>query len=67
MKWYWLWGIIFIVLGIWTLIPVSTASKPCLVGYYAHCTFTPVSTVMCFALSGLFYWLGRRKVKHTTK
>ena len=43
MKQYW--GVIlWVALGIWTLIPVS-ASKPCIAGYYAHCTFTPISTV----------------------
>lgn len=51
--------IVFVVLGISTLIPAS-ASKPSLLGYYAHCSFTPVSTAICFVLAGLIYWLGSR-------
>ena len=29
-----------------TLVPVL-AGKPSLLGYYAHCPFTPISTVIC--------------------
>lgn len=66
MKRYWLLFTIFVVLGIWTLIPAKV-SKPCLVGYYAHCSFTPISTIICFALAVVFYWLGRRKAKAMQK
>jgi len=61
MKWYW-WALtaIFIILGIVTLVPAS-ASKPSLLGYYAHCSFTPVSTIICWALAATFYWIGKRK------
>jgi len=60
MKWYWwLLTTIFAVLGISTFIPAS-ASKPCLLGYYAHCSFTPVSAVICWVIAGACYWLGRR-------
>jgi hypothetical protein len=52
--------IVFILLGFSTIIP-APASKPSLLGYYAHCSFTPVSTVILWALAGLIYWLGRRK------
>jgi polyferredoxin len=63
MKWYyWLGTIIFIVLGIWTLIP-APASKPCLLGYYAHCSFTPISTLICFAIAGFIYFFGKKKRK----
>jgi len=45
MKWYyWLGSILFVLLGFWTLIPAE-AGKPCLLGYYAHCSFTPISTM----------------------
>ena len=57
---YWISVIIFVVLGIVTLVP-APASKPCMLGYYAHCTFTPISTVICLVLAGAFYWIGRRK------
>ncbi len=30
-----------------TALPSEKASKLCLLGYKAHCTFTPISTVIC--------------------
>jgi len=30
-----------------TAAPSEKASKLCLLGYKAHCTFTPISTVIC--------------------
>ena len=36
--------------GIMTLIP-DQASKPCYLGYYAHCSFTPFSTLILFAMT----------------
>ena len=36
--------------GIITLIP-DEASKPCYLGYYAHCSFTPYSTLILFAMA----------------
>ena len=35
-----------VLAGISTVIPVD-ASKDCFLGYEAHCTFTPVSTIIC--------------------
>jgi len=47
-------GLIFggISSGIMTLIP-DEASKPCYLGYYAHCSFTPFSTLILFAMTGI--------------
>jgi hypothetical protein len=45
-----------------TLVP-APASKPCLLGYYAHCSFAPVSTLMCWAIAGAVYLLGKRGEK----
>lgn len=61
MKWYW-WVItaIFIILGIVTLVPAE-ASKPSMLGYKAHCSFTPISTIICWILAALFCWIGKRK------
>lgn len=60
IKWYWwLLVAIFAVLGISTLVP-APASKPNLIGYYSHCSFTPISTVICWVVAGAFYWLGQR-------
>jgi hypothetical protein len=30
-----------------TATPSEKASKLCLLGYKAHCTFTPISTIVC--------------------
>jgi hypothetical protein len=63
LKWYyWVGVIIFVILGISTLIPAS-ASKPSLLGYYAHCSFAPISTIICWIIAGVIYWLGKRKEK----
>ena len=54
MKWYWwLLVAIFALLGAWTLVP-APASKPSLLGYYVHCSFTPVSTI-----NSLFFLVSR--------
>ena len=61
MKWYcWVGVIVFVVLGITTLIP-APASRPSLLGYYAHCPFTPISTIICWIAAGVIYWFGRKK------
>jgi len=61
LKWYYWAGIIvFIILGISTLIP-APASKPSLLGYYAHCSFAPISTIICWIIAGAIYWLGKKK------
>ncbi|MFX1316133.1 MAG: hypothetical protein ACFE9T_09740 [Promethearchaeota archaeon] len=36
--------------GIMTLIPAE-ASKPCYLGYYAHCSFTPFSTLILYGMA----------------
>ena len=33
--------------AILTAEPSSKANKSCLLGYKAHCSFTPISTVLC--------------------
>lgn len=43
--------IIFTISAILTLIPSEIASKECPLGYKAHCTFTPWSTIICLAIS----------------
>ena len=36
--------------GAMTLLP-DEASKPCYLGYYAHCSFTPYSTIILFSMA----------------
>jgi len=57
---WWVLAGVFVILGVITLVP-APASKPCLLGYYAHCSFAPISTIICWAIAGAFYWLGKRK------
>jgi hypothetical protein len=60
LKWYyWIGVIIFVALGISTLIP-APAGKQSLLGYYAHCSFAPISTIICWVIAGAIYWLGKR-------
>jgi len=61
LKWYcWAGVIIAIILGISTLIP-APASKPSLLEYYAHCSFTLISTITFWIIAGIIYWLGKKK------
>jgi hypothetical protein len=39
-----------IISGVITLLP-DDASKPCYLGYYAHCSFTPYSTIILFSMA----------------
>lgn len=45
--------IIFTLSIISTLIPAENANKVCLLGYKAHCSFTPISTIICAVLAAL--------------
>lgn len=58
-----------IVMGLITLIP-DNAKKPCYLGYYAHCSFTPYSTIILFimALFGAILLIKQIKyIKHLIK
>ena len=48
------------IAGVATVIP-APASRPCLLGYYAHCSYTPYSTLICLAIAGFLYWIGKRR------
>ena len=48
------------VLALVTLIPLATASKACLLGYRALCSFSPISTAILIALACLHVVLHRR-------
>lgn len=64
MKWYWWVGVVLaVLLGICTLIPAPAASKPCLLGYNANCPFTPISTIICWAIAGVVYWYGQKRAR----
>jgi len=64
MKWYyWVGTVIAGVLGICTLIPYTNSSKNCFLGYKAICPFTPISTIICLAIAGFIFWLGKKQSK----
>ena len=53
---YWLLFAITILLAlaaISTIIPSTSASKECILGYKAHCAFTPLSTLICVVAAAI--------------
>lgn len=58
---------IYFVLAIVTLLPNAAASKDCLLGYKALCSFTPISTVILVGLGVLHIVLQMRSKKSTSK
>jgi hypothetical protein len=52
---------VHITLALVTLIPIASASKECLLGYKALCSFSPISTIGLLALAGLHIYLHLRK------
>lgn len=53
-------AIIVAVLGGLTLLPSPGASKACLLGYKAKCSFTPISTLILFAAAGALFFIRAR-------
>jgi hypothetical protein len=60
-------SIIFIIMiiawvssAIITVIPDSTASKFCYLGYYAHCSFTPYGTIISIINAVSTYIVARK-------
>ena len=52
---------VYFVLALVTLLPIATASKTCLLGYKALCSFSPISAFGLLALAGLHIYLHKRK------
>jgi hypothetical protein len=52
---------VYFLLALVTLVPFGTASKACLLGYKALCSFSPISTLGLLALAGLHIYLHKRK------
>jgi hypothetical protein len=44
-------AILFVLGAVLTMVPMSYAYKACLLGYKAHCTLTPISTILCAAVA----------------
>jgi len=43
-----------------TALPSEKASKLCLLGYKAHCSFTPISTVICTVVALITIYVAMR-------
>lgn len=43
-----------------TVIP-APAHKLCFLGYYAHCSWTPISTLICLIIAGAILWVGLKR------
>ncbi|MBN1782657.1 hypothetical protein JW948_16090 [bacterium] len=54
--------ILFSIMIVTTLIPDPSASKPCLLGYHAHCTFAPISTVIAMLAAGAMCLIRNKKL-----
>ncbi len=48
-----------------TIMPVSYAYRECMLGYKAHCTITPVSTILCIVGAVITYVMGQRSFTET--
>ncbi len=55
--------IVFALSGLLTLLPDGNASKNNMLGYMSHCSFTPVSTLICFILAGVSCIIRRARFK----
>jgi len=63
LKWYfWVGVVIFVVLGIFTLIPAHV-TEPNLLGYYSFDPLAPVMTILLWVAAGAIYWCGKEKGK----
>jgi hypothetical protein len=52
---------ILLALGaVLTVVPMSYSYKECMLGYRAHCTLTPISTILCLITSVITYVGGQR-------
>lgn len=56
-------AIISFVLGIITLLPYENIDDACMLGYKAVCAYTPISTLILFAVGILFLVLRSRMNK----
>ncbi|OHD53608.1 MAG: hypothetical protein A2Y33_06715 [Spirochaetes bacterium GWF1_51_8] len=53
-------AIVMLVLAGLTLLPSPGASKQCILGYKAKCSFTPFSTGIMLLLSGALFFIRSR-------
>ncbi|MBN2343763.1 MAG: hypothetical protein JXX29_10400 [Deltaproteobacteria bacterium] len=51
------------IAAVFTLLPHEAASTESLLGYKAHCTFAPISTILCLGLAAVFCKIRSKKFK----
>ena len=52
--------ILWVLGAILTIMPIPYAYRECMLGYKAHCTLTPISTILCVILAVITYVVGQR-------
>ncbi len=52
--------LVFTLAAVSTILPSYSASKACMIGYKAHCTFTPISTILCIIPAGITCFIRKR-------
>ena len=52
--------ILFALGAVLTILPISYVYKDCMLGYGAHCPFTPISTTFCAIIAVVTWVVGRR-------
>ena len=52
--------IISALAAISTVIPQDSAEESCNLGYKAHCSYTPISTLLCLALASIICMIRKR-------
>lgn len=50
----------FTLCAVSTILPSHSVSKVSMLGYNAHCSFTPVSTLLCAIPAGLVCFIRKR-------
>jgi hypothetical protein len=70
LKWYWwILVVVSVIMGIYTLVPTPVGASnillrrawmPNLFGYYSHCSYAPMSTIMCWIIAGTYVLYGKR-------
>ena len=53
-------AILFVLGAVLTIMPISYAYRECMLGYKAHCTLTPVSTILCVIFAVVAFVVGQR-------
>ena len=62
-KGYWILFILTLIFALGalsTILPSERVSEVSMLGYKAHCTFTPISTIICIGLAGLTCFIRKR-------